>query len=115
MTNSEPKRPASGDTGTAGRGTGAADRGTGGAERAGYRGTLPPRGDHLARPWLLVVAGIFVLIFVLAFLGIPSRLIPDPTPVPVPTTPPTTQSPAPTDGASPSPTLDDSPAPSPTG
>jgi hypothetical protein len=104
MTNTQPKRPGSGGGGA------------GGPDRAGYRGTLPPKEDRLARPWLLVVAGIFVLIFVLAFLGIPSRLIPDPTPVPLPTTPPTTQSPAPTDDASPSPTLDeDSPSPSPTG
>jgi hypothetical protein len=108
MTSTEPKRPGSGTSGVAG------------PDRAGYRGTLPPREDRLARPWLLVVAGIFVLIFVLSFLGVPSRLIPDPTPVPVPTTPPTTQSPAPTptDDASPTPTLtpdEESPTPSPTG
>jgi hypothetical protein len=112
MTNTQPKRPGRGN----GSGSGGSGSGAGGPDRAGYRGTLPPKEDHLARPWLLVVAGIFVLIFVLAFLGIPSRLIPDPTPVPLPTTPPTTQSPAPTDDASPSPTLDEgSPSPSPTG
>lgn len=53
----------------------------------GYRGALPTRDDRLARPWLLVVAGIFVLIFVLSFLGLPSSLIPEPTPVPLPSTP----------------------------
>ncbi|HEX2882935.1 MAG TPA: hypothetical protein VHQ42_00010 [Candidatus Limnocylindria bacterium] len=53
----------------------------------GYRGALPTRDDRLARPWLIVVAGIFVLIFVLSFLGLPSSLVPDPTPVPLPSTP----------------------------
>ena len=83
MTSNEPKRP------------------------AGYRGTLPAREDRLARPWLLIVAAIFVGIFVLSFLGVPSRLMPDPTPVPLPTLPP-----AATESASPSP--DASPSPSPT-
>jgi hypothetical protein len=50
----------------------------------GYRGALPPREDRLARPWILVVIGIFVLIVVLSVAGIPSRLIPEPTPVPLP-------------------------------
>ena len=50
----------------------------------GYRGSLPPREDRLARPWLLTVAGIFVLILVLSVAGIPSRFIPDPTPIPIP-------------------------------
>lgn len=53
----------------------------------GYRGSLPPREDRLARPWILAVIGIFVLIFVLSFLAIPSRFIPEPTPVPVPSVP----------------------------
>lgn len=53
----------------------------------GYRGSLPPRVDHLARPWVLSVLGIFVLILVLAFAGIPSRLIPQPTLVPLPSVP----------------------------
>jgi hypothetical protein len=86
MTSSEPKRP----TGVGG---------------AGYRGTLPPRGDRLARPWLVVVAGIFVLILVLSFVGVPSRLIPDPTPFPLTSIPPASSE-------SPSPTLDGSPPPS---
>ncbi|MGH2429407.1 MAG: hypothetical protein ACRDGV_11100 [Candidatus Limnocylindria bacterium] len=55
---------------------------------AGYRGSLPERNDRLARTWVLIVGGIFVLIFVLSALGVPSRLIPDPTPIPVPTLPP---------------------------
>ena len=53
----------------------------------GYRGSLPPREDRLARPWLFAVIGIFILIFVLSFLAIPSRFIPEPTPVPVPSVP----------------------------
>lgn len=51
---------------------------------AGYRGALPERGDRLARPWILTVLGIFVLIIVLSLLGVPSRFIPDPTPLPTP-------------------------------
>jgi hypothetical protein len=54
----------------------------------GYRGALPTRGDRLARPWLLVVAVIFILVFVLSFLEIPSRFVPDPTPLPTPSATP---------------------------
>ena len=54
----------------------------------GYRGSLPPRDDGLARPWILVVLGIFVLIVVLSIAGVPSRFIPDPTPFPTPSTTP---------------------------
>jgi len=50
----------------------------------GYRGSLPPRQDRLAKPWLMIVAGIFVLIMVLSVAGVPSRFIPDPTPIPTP-------------------------------
>lgn len=50
----------------------------------GYRGALPPREDRLARAWILTVAGILVLIIVLSVAGIPSRLIPEPTPLPLP-------------------------------
>jgi hypothetical protein len=53
----------------------------------GYRGSLPPRVDRLARPWVLTVIGAFILIFVLALAGIPSRLIPQPTAVPLPSVP----------------------------
>jgi len=53
----------------------------------GYRGSLPPRVDHLARPWVLTVIGAFILIFVLALGGIPSRLIPQPSGVPLPSVP----------------------------
>jgi hypothetical protein len=53
----------------------------------GYRGALPPREDRLARPWILVVLAIFVLVFVLSFLGVPSRFIPEPTAVPLPSVP----------------------------
>ena len=54
---------------------------------SGYRGALPTREDRLARPWLLIVIGIFVLVMVLSILGIPSRFIPEPTPVPLPSVP----------------------------
>ena len=50
----------------------------------GYRGALPTREDSLSRPWILTVIGIFVLVLVLSVLGVPSRFIPDPTPVPLP-------------------------------
>jgi hypothetical protein len=51
---------------------------------SGYRGALPPRNDRLARPWVAIVIAIFLLIMVLAIAGLPSRLIPDPTPTPRP-------------------------------
>lgn len=50
----------------------------------GYRGSLPTREDRLARPWILGVIGAFVLILALSVLGVPSRFIPDPTPIPIP-------------------------------
>jgi len=53
----------------------------------GYRGSLPTRNDRLARPWLIAVLVIFVAIFVLSFLEIPSRFVPEPTPLPVPSIP----------------------------
>ena len=53
----------------------------------GYRGSLPTRNDRLARPWLIAVLAIFVAIFVLSFLEIPSRFVPEPTPLPVPSIP----------------------------
>jgi hypothetical protein len=49
----------------------------------GYRGALPPRGDALARPWVVAVIAIFLLIFVLTFAGLPSKLFVEPTPFPV--------------------------------
>jgi hypothetical protein len=55
---------------------------------AGYRGALPERGDRLARPWILAVIGIFVLVLVLSALQVPSRFIPDPTPLPTPSAAP---------------------------
>ena len=54
----------------------------------GYRGSLPPREDRLARPWILAVLGIFVLVIVLSVAGVPSRFIPDPTPLPAPSSTP---------------------------
>ena len=50
----------------------------------GYRGSLPPRNDHIARPWVITVIAIFALIFLLAIAGLPSRLLPDATPAPIP-------------------------------
>jgi len=50
----------------------------------GYRGALPPRQDELARPWVVIVFVIFVLIFVLSFLGFPSKLFVEPSPSPSP-------------------------------
>jgi hypothetical protein len=43
---------------------------------SGYRGALPTRNDALARPWIVLVIVIFVLIFVLAALGFPSKAFP---------------------------------------
>ena len=74
----------------------------------GYRGSLPPREDRLARPWILAVLGIFVLVIVLSVAGIPSRFIPDPTPVPLPSL-----APIPSESASPSGSVSGSVAPSP--
>jgi hypothetical protein len=51
---------------------------------SGYRGALPPRQDALARPWVIIVIALFVLMFALAFLGFPSRLVPEATPTPRP-------------------------------
>lgn len=53
----------------------------------GYRGSLPTQNDRLARPWVLIVFVIFVAIFVLAALGVPSRFAPEPTPLPIPSIP----------------------------
>ena len=60
-----------------------------GVDRApGYRGSLPPRNDVLARPWVLAVVVIFILLFVLAFVGVPSKLFPKNTPEPIPSVAP---------------------------
>jgi hypothetical protein len=50
----------------------------------GYRGALPPRNDALARPWVLTVLGIFLLIIVLAFFNVPTTLFPESSPTPIP-------------------------------
>ena len=77
----------------------------------GYRGSLPTRHDRLARPWMFIITGIFVLIIVLSVLAIPSRLIPDPTPVPLPSAP-ASSSVQPSASASASSSASASPAPS---
>jgi hypothetical protein len=53
----------------------------------GYRGSLPTRDDRLARPWVLTIIAVFLLVILLSVAGIPSRFIPDPTPVPLPSLP----------------------------
>ena len=50
----------------------------------GYRGALPPRNDALARPWVLAVVAIVVLIVVLSIVGLPSSLFASPSPTPIP-------------------------------
>jgi hypothetical protein len=73
----------------------------------GYRGALPTRNDRLARPWIIAVIAIFVAIFVLSFLEIPSRFTPEPTPLPIPSVP----VPSGSEGASPSVAPSDSGSP----
>jgi hypothetical protein len=68
----------------------------------GYRGALPPRNDVLAAPWVIAVILIFVLMFVLAFLGFPSGLQPDRTPFPLPSSSPGASVPAASVPAAPS-------------
>lgn len=60
---------------------------------SGYRGSLPPREDHLSTIWTLTVVGIFVLIIVMAALGLPTGFVPDPTPTLQPS-PPAVESPS---------------------
>jgi hypothetical protein len=82
----------------------------------GYRGTLAPRNDRLARPWVAGVIAIFALVFVLAALGLPSRLFPEPTPAPFPTFPlPSPLTPTFTPEETPDLSPEVSPEPSPTG
>ena len=50
----------------------------------GYRGALPPRNDTMARPWVLTVVAIFVLILLLAFFNVPTTLFPPASPTPIP-------------------------------
>ncbi|HEY7526692.1 MAG TPA: hypothetical protein VIA82_07670 [Candidatus Limnocylindria bacterium] len=51
---------------------------------SGYRGALPERNDALAKPWVITVIAIFILIFVLAALGFPSKVFPRATAEPQP-------------------------------
>lgn len=51
---------------------------------SGYRGALPTRNDTIARPWVLAVIAIFILMFVLSFLGFPTSLFPAPSGAPNP-------------------------------
>jgi len=80
---------------------------------SGYRGALPERNDTLAKPWILGVIGIVVLIFALSALEVPSRFIPEPTPVPLPSVAPSESASAgPSDEASPDDSADASTVPS---
>jgi hypothetical protein len=58
-----------------------------GGGEPGYRGSLPPRTDRLAGPWVLAVIAIFALIFVLSFFNYPSKLFAQPTVQPSPSLP----------------------------
>jgi len=85
---------------------------------AGYRGALPPRNDWLARGWVLAVIAIFIGMFVLAALNVPSVLFPEPTPIPVPSVAPSgsgspdgSASPEPSGTAEPSGSPEASPSP----
>ncbi len=73
----EDEEPAAADTGTR------AERPTrrrGGPQVAtglrgeGYRGSLPPKSDRIAGPWVILVIAIFVLVLLFSALGIPSSL-----------------------------------------
>ena len=92
----------------------------------GYRGALPPRGERLARVWVVLVILGFAFMFVLAALNVPSVLFPEPTPVPIPSlspgpsgsesqTPSETAAPSrsPGESGSASPSVTGSPAPTP--
>ncbi|MEX0631052.1 MAG: hypothetical protein WEE67_00205 [Chloroflexota bacterium] len=85
------------------------------AEQPGYRGALPPRGERMARVWVLIVILGFAFMFVLAALNVPSALFPEPTPTVFPSALPSA-SPFASEGASPaesgSPAESVSPSPS---
>jgi hypothetical protein len=50
----------------------------------GYRGSLPPRTDRLAAPWVITVAAVFVLVLALSAAGLPSKLLAGPSGTPNP-------------------------------
>lgn len=74
----------------------------------GYRGALPPRGERLARVWVVIVILGFAFMFVLAALNVPSVLFPEPTPVPIPSL-----GPAPSESSAPTGSPDESGSASP--
>jgi hypothetical protein len=88
-------------------------------ESAGYRGALPTREDRLAKPWIIAVAAIFLLVIALSIAGIPSRFFPEPTIEPLPSIPVPSASaepseePSPSESASPSASSSASPSPTP--
>ena len=72
---------------TPGAGTPARPAGT--PARPAGRGTpAGPPADRRPAIWAIAVPGIFARLLVLALLGVPSRLCPQPTPAPLPTLPP---------------------------
>jgi hypothetical protein len=84
---------------------------------AGYRGALPPRNDWLARGWVVVVIVIFVGMFVLDILNVPTALFPPPSPIPSVSPAPSGSADAsaePSSGGSPSESEPEFPSPSPT-
>lgn len=68
----------------------------------GYRGALPIRNDRLARPWILTVIAILALVILLSILGVPSRFVPEPTPIPLQSIPALSETPEPSPSPSPS-------------
>ena len=83
------------------------------AGETGYRGALPTRTDSLARAWVTAVIVIFLMLFVLNFAGLPSSLLPSPTPLPTVSAAPSV-SPGASGTASSSQAVSASAAPSPT-
>ena len=96
----------------------------------GGRGALEPREDPISAYWTLAVAGLFALVLVLSFLGLPSRLLEAATPsvtpsvpgspsVSIPTSPsievipPSSVTPTPTGSPATSPAASPSPTPDP--
>jgi hypothetical protein len=79
----------------------------------GYRGSLPTREDRMAKPWVLTVIGVFLLVMALSIAGIPSRFTPEETPVPLPSNLPSLSAePLASDSASADPSASDSVEPS---
>ena len=57
------------------------------ARRGVAKGALEPREDKVSAYWTLGITGLFTLILVLAFLGLPSRFFAGATATPLPSVP----------------------------